>query len=99
MPAEPSAPSVPAAVAVPSTSASALKRYRRSRPTTAPRADSMQVMIRQQTRQLQLERQRLRVQEQKLSSLAGIHAELTALRTAVYQHLGLELVPASAVEE
>jgi len=45
-----------------------------------------------QNRQLQLERERLRVEREKLTALQGIQSELTAIKLAICHSAGVSVV-------
>jgi len=51
-----------------------------------------QQLVSLQVRQMQLERKRLRVEEEKLECLRGIQSQLTLLTTAVLSSCGVQVV-------
>ena len=53
--------------------------------------DGMQVLTGLQNRQLQLERERLRVEREKLTALQGIQSELTAIKLAICHSAGVSV--------
>jgi len=54
-------------------------------------ADSMNIMINLQNRQLQVERERLHVEKEKLKSVQGIHSELAAIRSVLCVACGVTI--------
>jgi len=68
-------------------------KKRQQKPTEA------QQLVRLQIRQLQLERKRVRVDQEKLECLRGIQSQLTILTTAVLSSCGVQVVAVPGAEE
>ena len=60
---------------------------------SAPATDLLSSMVKLQTRQLQLERERNRIEREKLQCLTAIQGELTAIRATLCHSVGVTFMP------
>ena len=66
---------------------------KRKAPTTDPTTDLLSSMVKMQNRQLQLDRERNRIEREKLQSLLAIQGELSTIRATLCHIAGVTLQP------